>query len=367
MLLLAGGVAFPQAAKKKRTREISCHDLFIESSRALPVLYARGDYDSIRYYVGRREHCGPMADASAIKILLAIQQGRFTDDLLSEALYYDLPDEYAAAVSEYQKGRSRLGYRSTRAFDATPYDRAIFAVTTAWAKRLLDEGRRDSVEAFLCRVFAGDIRRPVAAIKADKVKYAVADSLRAKVAVERRNGKAIDGSLGMGLWTPGGNLSALGAHPSLDVAVGFRNKLNQLDWVISARFLHSKTGYTVFRDNTLFGRTYYFGGYIGIDYTRYITHSYHFESGLIAGAGLDGFDIAQHSRSYHANDYMSPLSINSFNGNVGLRCNYFFNPGLCLGLAAKYNFINYCNPGGTPLDGHAMSVVVYVGLNGPKR
>jgi hypothetical protein len=43
--------------------------------------------------------------------------------------------------------------------------------------------------------------------------------------------------------------------------------------------------------------------------------------------------------------------------------NYYFDPRHYVGLLARYNFIRYSNPGGTPLDGNAITLDLIVGFH----
>ena len=367
LLLLAGSTCFCQTVQKRHTGKISCEDLFKQYAMALPRLYERKDFDSIQYLTEQREqHCDPEPDIFCIRLLLAIERNTFTKDQLAGMALYDILDDYAGYERQFLKGRGRLGYYSTRYFDATRYDKNIFSTTTAWARQLLGSGRTDSMESFLCHVFAGDVRHPGAAIRQDNGNQATLNGLMAESAILRRNGAAINYAMGIGAWIPNGRLATLGVHPAVTLPViGLRNKLNQLDWVCSLRFLRSANDYTVLRGGNLYTRHYFLGGYIGFDYTRYFIHSFHFESGIIAGAGYDAFDIDADSEYYHDHNNLKPQEIKSFNANLGLRCNYFFNPAFYIGAAAKYNVINYCNPGGTSMDGDAVSIDFYAGVNMP--
>ncbi|HEY4149125.1 MAG TPA: hypothetical protein VGM41_09355 [Chitinophagaceae bacterium] len=369
LLLLTGSAGFCQTIKQRQPANgMSCRDLFITSSLALPGFYQRQQFDSIQYYNSMRERdCGPDIDIYSIRLLLAIEQGSFTKDMLAGVDFYNMLDDYADVVHKLN-GNNRDSYHSSRYFHASLYDNNIFFTTTGWAKHLLDTRQLDSLESFVCHVLAGDIRHPNAVVKKEPARYATMDSLLKKNGFMNRAGRAVNCSFGAGIWIPNGKLSTLGVHPSISFpVVGIRNKLNQLDLAFSFRFLRAANDYTILRQGNLYDRNYFLSGYIGTEYTRYLIHSYHFESGIIAGLGYDGLDIATGSEYYHDNDNLKPLDINSFNANLGIRANYFFTPNCYIGIATKYNIINYCNTGGTPLDGNALSAEVMIGINGSWR
>jgi hypothetical protein len=166
-----------------------------------------------------------------------------------------------------------------------------------------------------------------------------------------------------GAWLPTSRLHLLGNHPSVGMQGGIRNEKNELDIGLSVRFIRSSNNYVVLRNDSLYTLDDYVGGYIGVDYTHYFFQETHFQSGLMIGAGYDGFTIGNQGSDGQQPDYLKPLDIGSFNFNVGLRLSYSFKPSLYLALMPRYNFIRYDNRGGTSLVGNAFSIDFGIGGN----
>ncbi|HXL55894.1 MAG TPA: hypothetical protein VN958_06545, partial [Chitinophagaceae bacterium] len=216
---------------------------------------------------------------------------------------------------------------------------------------------------FICKVFIGDITDPLKEIKQNKEKYPELSDLVQKNFTIQRKGFRSNYSFTSGIWLPSNNLSIVGNHPSFGLQLGGRGTHHGVDITMQFRFLKSANLYTVKRNNTLYKRDHFFGGYIGLDYTFYFISKTKFDLGWMAGAGYDGFDIANSSDENHNNNYLKPLSISSFNANTGVRFNYYFNPSFYLGLQSRYNWINYANSGGTNLNGDAISIDLIIGVN----
>jgi hypothetical protein len=165
-----------------------------------------------------------------------------------------------------------------------------------------------------------------------------------------------------GAWMPQSDLSSLGVHPTLGLLAGVRNERNELDLNLAFRFVRTANDYVVWRSDSLYPRHYFFGGYIGLDYTRYFMMEGRWEMGAVIGAGYDGFDIAEQSEDDPgASDYLRPLSIETFNYNLGFRFNYLAGRNLVIGIVPKYNFLRYHNEGGSSMFGNAFSLELSFG------
>jgi hypothetical protein len=388
----AGNSPSPKARSDARER------LFAECAFALPRLYAHKDFDSIAWYVQQRWQQGPTdPDLLCLAILLAIERRQFdlTDfsdqDAFTEPFIAQLRG-YADVLDPVLKRRAPLHYHAHRGFDATAADRALFYTTYRWAGNLLCNRQLDSVEKFLCRVYAGNIRYPDADLWEGKITVYPAESPEPgdstltpygtaappsaaaegeQASPPRSAGAPHEGqrampprrlagvlTIGTGIWVPQGHLSALGVHPAISYGFGARNKYNEWDIDASLRFVSTPSSYTVIRNDSAYSRNFYEGGFVGLDYTRYLVHGLRWEAGPIIGTGVDFFDIDNGNDEF---SYLSPSELTAFNFNIGLRYNYFITPRCFLWISARYHFLHYNNPGGTPLDGNAFSLEIIIG------
>jgi len=339
-----------------------CNNRFVEAAETLPLLYQQKDFGSIARYVNTYEAgCANTPHIFCIKTLLSIQKRTFSLQDLQSIDFYDAIADYAAEMKALNNN-SRNSYYSTKHFNATPYSEKIFLCMSSWADSLLHSQELDSTETFLCNVFAGNIVHPEATIIENKIKYAGLEKLIKRSYEVRRSSSSIP-VLGFvtGVWVPTGNLKLVGVHPDFGLMFGWRRKKNEIDLTMIASILKTAHNYQVLRNDTLYSRNNFGDGCMGLDYTRYILHAYNFEAGIAGGIGYEYFVIANEGKNQHNYDYLNPLSIDTLNLNTGIRLNYYFKPGLYLALTAKYNFLNYCNGGGTNLQGNAMTLNLTIG------
>jgi hypothetical protein len=318
---------------------------------ALPRLYDRRDFDSISFYIQQRIKTsqGFQSDLYALHILLQIQQHRFKPESAQDAfLYYGLDDYVRDAVAS----QSEEGY----------YE--IFATIARWAEDLIETRRLSNAESFLCRTFAGDFEHPRKTARADKTGYWQINSMLDASAINRRKAGTLNLYVGAGIWIPKGRLALFGDHPSITaIGVGKKNWNFEWDITLAFRFIHTAQPYHVLRQDSVYTVDNFFGGYFGFDYTRYLLHIRRLEAGLLCGVGYDGFDVNDHYTDSHPTGPPPPTSINSLNLNLGGRINFYLDPKHYIGVIGRYNFVQYSNPGGTPLDGNAITLDLIVGFN----
>src|SRR6202035_646118 len=115
----------------------------------------------------------------------------------------------------------------------------------SWARTVLSTHQLDSSALFICRVLAGEVADPKAALKSNPSSCPRISLLQDQLAVynqknfiARRDGRRGTASVMVGEWFPTGHLQALGSHPSVGVQLGGRNKLNEYDDTWQFRFLH---------------------------------------------------------------------------------------------------------------------------------
>jgi hypothetical protein len=364
-ILLIGLTARSQHVKPKPLSATDREKIFMASASALPRLYEKRDFDSIAYYVQQRWKQGPTdPDLLCQAVLLSIQRHIFylTDfsgfDNLSWPLINEL-DAYADALAG-ALGPYPSDYHARPGFDVGAVDKQLFGATSRWAYDLLVNNDLDSVQAFLCRVFDGEIRYPEDYLFKIPQYKGLFGGRNREVALPRLGAVL---SVSGGAWLPTGNLSALGVHPSVSYEFGARNWWNEYDLDASLRFVSTPHPYVILRNDTLMSRNFYEGGDLVLNYCRYLIHRPRHEFGVSAGVGVDFIDFAN-----DANDVdWSPTEIVSVDLNLGLRYNYHFGKHGFVGLVARYHYLDHRNPGGTPFDGNGFTIDVVVGGNGSYR
>jgi hypothetical protein len=344
----------PAAGPPQQPRSVAeRQQLFNADASALPRLYENKDFDSIGIYIQLRWQEPVPPDLLCQAILLSIQRNIFSLTEFSElnALTWPLIHQlnaYAGLLASCQDTKCNMP-------DA---DRKIFFTTSRWAHDLLETRTFDSVQNFLCRVYSGDIRYPEEYWSLHTIAPIARGLFGPRTNRVRRLGVVM--AISTGIWVPDGHLSLLGVHPSINYEYGVRNAHNEWDLDGALRFGNTPGPYTILRNDTVMSRTYYDGGNLSLTYTRYLFHQARREAGISIGLGVDGIDFTSGSENVD----WTPTTITCFDFNLGLRYNYYFSKHGFLGVVARYHFLNYSNPGGSPFDGNAATIDIILGVAG---
>lgn len=343
-------VAQGQSLQERMTeKHPTCRDVFLNAIKIMPDLYRHKFLDSLHTALTIwKTSCGNIPAIQCTELLLSIEELTFDENRIDSSTI-DLLVNYSYAWSRRNIPNSPGGETSFYTFIST------------WARLLLKQKPLDKNEKFICQVLAGEINDPVKEIRKNPTMYSSFAKILQENEQAQRTGFRTNYAFLAGIWMPTGDLSLLGNHPSLGFQFGARDNSNQIDITLQFRFIKSTNPYTIERKNVLYDLDNYFGGYFGLDYTRYLVNKLNFDLGLLCGIGYDGFDITS-SNNYNY-DYLKPLSIGSFNANGGFKLNYYLTTSFYIGLQARYNFINYVNHGGTSMNGDAFSVDLIIGGN----
>jgi len=384
LLLLAALLVNLVNAQRKDTGRFSSNRYYpairfmVKAPVMLPALYKAGKLNEIKNFADNWGQSPMPSDEFifAIHVLIAAQNNNVSIHQMPWD-YMRLLDSYAKELANANNASKTFKYYiklpgSFYTYDATNDALKLLQFLQAWANNVMEAQKlTDSTSLFVCRVFAGSISTPSSYFKLNKYSYVEMDSydnsidsVRQQCFVVKRNNTTATFHILTGVWLPNGNLATLGAHPSVGIQFGGRNKWNEYDVTWSFRFLNPTPHmYTVLRDDTLYNNHYYDGGYAGFDYTRYVIHKTSFEAGFMAGMGYDYFDAFNGFNGSENNHHIQPSNIGSFDFNVGLNLKYFIHRGPSIGIQAKYHCVNYINTGGTDLGGNAVTIDFSFGAN----
>lgn len=336
-----------------------CQTMLGNAMNVLPKLYREKSFDSLEYAVDMWERsCGSMSEVRITRILLNMETGKFTVSQDVDGAAIEMLDDYA---KHFPSPDYMLNYPPKRESQVS-----FYKFSSVWAKLLLENKKPDENAKFICRVLTGEIKDPGKEIRKNPLIYPEYAVMLEKNFEAKRKLARMNLALSTGVWLPTGNLSTLGVHPSFGFHFGVRNAHHELDLTIQIRYLNSANTYAVKREGRLDSTDYYFGGYIGADYTYYLVSKKRYDIGLLGGMGWDGFDFAPEPYDYYYYDYpyyTSHVTIGSFNANAGLRFNYYFTHSFYVGLQGRYNVIQYSTNGGTNLSGDAVSIDLIFGIN----
>src|SRR3569833_54515 len=252
-----------------------------QAAELLPPWFKQGAYDSILTYVNTTENATNHPFSFATRLLVKMQLNTFDESQITRASFLDSLEMYAYLVRRSQQTTPAVSNEVGARVEDMPYEDRLYLFDAVWAKLLPQTKQLDSTQAFICKVIAGNVESPLATIRAKRAVYPGLDSLLMQRQINDRNSAGRNISWGFGLWAPQGNAVRLGVHPAVTLAIGWRNKLNELNLDMAIRFGRTPQDYVFLRQGSLYSRHYYSGGFIGLEYTRYLYHSYHFEAGVM--------------------------------------------------------------------------------------
>ena len=325
---------------------VNCADIYKNSVPLMNTLYEQQAFDSIQYGLQyMKDKCGMRTETFALQLLLDMQLNQFAigSPLNSETLGWlqslanEMSNPFLSSSNAYYQGNS-----------------GHLPLVKKWAIALKRTFPPDATQAFLCSVLSGEVKQVNSAIVRQRQQLPDLYQLVQEGNEYYRKQPNMIFGVQVGAWRATGNAAILGTHPTMGMLLGGSQGKNQLLFNMNFRFVNNEKTFNVVRNGITYPTNYFFGGYIGLDYTRFLVQQYKHHFGLGIGAGYDGFDVFNESNEMR--EALKPVSINSFNANIGLKYHYYFNTNTSVSLLAKYNLVNYRNPGGTSLRGNTFSV-----------
>ncbi|HRI22906.1 MAG TPA: hypothetical protein PLA68_18235, partial [Panacibacter sp.] len=307
LLLLATVLQLQAQTVEERLsqKKPTCREVMTNAASVLPELYAQHSLDSLEKAIGFIDaSCPDITELFCLKTLLNIERPSILMPQSVDSNFIDKLNSYAASVQ-------LLKNHNAQVYNSDEYK--LISFIQEWATDLLKKRKLASGEIFFCNVLAGNIKNPERELLDNKEKYPELYALLKQGYTDARNSGGFTSAFIAGAWMPTSDLKVLGTHPSLGISFGGRTRNDELDFTLQFKFLKTPNSYEILRQNTLYSRNNFFGGYIGLDYTKYFIHTTAYELGWLGGLGFDGFDVASSSEYDNSNDYLKPLSINSFN------------------------------------------------------
>ena len=213
-----------------------------------------------------------------------------------------------------------------------------------------------STEKMLLNAFSGNLKSFSKELADNSCTALPAMIYRNHVRKAERRG-ALDVYVYTGMWIPYGNDRLLGNHPVIGFGSGGGNKF-VFSFTLEFRFADAANSYIVQNKGQNVSTNHFFGGYVGLDLGYNFVSTQRTKFFIVGGTGLDGFDAVDNTSSKSHDG----KSINAFNMNAGLGWRVFTPFGNYIGLEARNNFVNYRNPGGTPLDGNTVTIRLMYGF-----
>lgn len=324
----------------------NCKKLVANSVPSAAALYNQLQFDSLQNMLqGIWYKCNASPEIVALQILLQIQQRNFTvegcinRDVMQalQDIANRIRDPFASSSTDYyREGQTHL------------------PLIKKWAINLKRTPGLHNAEIFVCQILAGEIRQVTQSIRQRKTSLPDLYSILVQTTDEVLNARRMTYGLVTGGWFPLGKASALGNHPTIGFQAGGRGKHQELLVNMYFKFMNTPRPIVVLRNGNYYNTNYFFGGYIGIDYVRYIRRWHRNELGAVAGIGWDGFDVFAANNTNRT--ALQPVSIHTININAGIKFHHYLHTGASFTVGSKYNIAPYKNIGGTALTGNVFTI-----------
>ncbi|MEL7222518.1 MAG: hypothetical protein AAGJ93_14445 [Bacteroidota bacterium] len=327
---------------------IDCQDVSFNAFPIIEKLYADRKIDRLLEFLDYWESkCGPNEPAFRIRNILKIDRGEFDSDVISLE-WIDLLIMYRSNLEERKKVPSGLPVS-----DLAQRMLLLDNLSREMAGGMFSINEDETLLLDFYGSESPNFTRIRLASEASKLKRIHRD-------VERKTSWQPELHLAFvtGLSQNNGNISLFGTRPNFGLVMGGKQRRHNYDLVLDFRAGPSRDQYSFVYRDSLITDDIWTGMYVGLEYTYDFVHSKKLDVGLSPGIGYDRLTALTADNEYG----IDPLFLSSFNHNLGLVFKYRYGRnGGYIGLHIRYNWVNYSNPGGTPLDGEYLNVRLTLG------
>jgi hypothetical protein len=343
---------------------ITCQDIEYNAQFLIPEYYHKDSKDTLNSIIEYwQSHCGLREAIIRCKILLAIDNDEFNEDLYDAYILNCLTD-YMYSFESYRNINGEVYISNNWGYFYSQPD-TLGKFTVNLARKLLKRDDLEAIETFFLRMYSNDYEGTFAMLQSDEFndteiqKYYLNE-------IDRYNSQFIGhGDFLLGAWIPQGNLKTIGAHPFFGFRGGIKYKRLVTDLTLGFRAGKSPNDYQVFKNDSIWNTDHYFGGYIGMDLGLEMFRIKRSSFDLIGGVAFDGFDVLDVGDPNSNTNITKTL--NSLNLNIGLGYKYNINPWNYIGIDCKYNIVDYKNNMGTDLIGNAFTINLIYGFYGNRH
>jgi hypothetical protein len=289
------------------------------------------------------------------KILWAILNNNFNEAIYNEKII-DYVTEYASSLI-YILDTANLNNAKPMRVNMRNFDKLTLNI----ASSLLNKLDTNSLEYLFCKLYTGSEKYFFSKLRSNSYNNTKLKAYYLKEVNYHLNQKDLHWNMTTGIWIPTGKAKILGNHPTIGMGFGMRYKKMIYSAVLNFILRDTPHEYTFMLNDSIHKTNYFFGLLFGLQVERDLIRSNNSAFRILGGIAYDGFDAMETNTQDQRTDNDDSKSIDSFNVNLGLGYNYNFKAGTCLGLNAKYNFVNYKNPGGTNLSGNTIQINLVFG------
>ncbi len=328
------------------------YEIQYNCKKLIQKYYKENKSDSIDLILNYWEtNCGKSESLMRTKILFAIVNSSFNESIYDEKII-DYVKNYESGLVYKNK---TMGLNNEKPVIVN--NRNFEQLTLILANSLLNKVDTNSIEYLFCKLYSGSEKHFFSKLRNNsnynntKLKSYYLEEVNYYI-----NQKDLYWYMSSGIWIPTGNAKVLGNHPTFGIGFGMRNKKMIYAIVMNFGFRNSPNEYTFELNDSIRKTNHFFGGLFGLQAERELFSSNNKVLSVLGGIAYDGFDAIDTNTEDKRTDNDDSKSINSLNINIGLGYFYHFKAGTCLGINAKYNIVNYKNPGGTNLSGNTIQI-----------
>lgn len=319
--------------------QLSCEQIALRSSELFPYYMESGMMDSAALLLTFwNEKCGNTEPVYRANLLMVLKMHYFKDDMVDNNFLQRLNTyEYRLNTINYQQ--SYIYNYNLSGFDYVP----IGGVFDTWSKHmatdLLEYYRPGDIEYLICLFYSGQTELAYRLIIQEPYASTAPGRIYAGKLDEALRMPMYAMSFYAGIWIPDGPLSAIGVHPELGMTYGVKFKENSFDLVMGLKFINAPKPYKALRTRHAEPEftKYFFGGYIGIEYSRDLYNFTPYQTYISAGAGFDGFNMLEEDEDAD----LKLSSANSYNLNLGLGMRILLFSNNYISMAVRYNLLDY--------------------------
>ena len=331
-------------------RYIDCRDVTFNATSIIGRLYSHDQIDSIYQFLNYwKKKCGNMESIFRLRNILDIKTGRFDPDSISNS-WIELLIAYRRSLEithNYIYAPDRVQH------DLLAEKNKFDSLTRQIAFGTLS----DNIDGSLILDFYSDEAPSFGNIKsASEESRLRALHQKSYIRTFRRPQGHI--AFATGLVLNYGNISIFGTRPNFGIVMGGKVLRHNYDAILDFRAGPSKENYSFIYQDSLITKNTWTGMYAGLEYTYDFVTTSKVDVGISPGIGYDRITTLTMDNEYGED----AAFLSSFNKNIGVVFKYKFGRnGGYLGLHLRYNWTNYKNPGGTPLDGEYLNIRLTIG------
>ena len=262
---------------------VNCDNISYNYSDLIIYYYGKYDDDSLQMVMNEWDSlCGMSEPLMSFKVLYAIEQGAFSEDMYGDDIY-----DYLMLYEKHAEGNNEDGVLYNLPPDYYTYLQSV-------AKNL-KKLELSPVEKVLVDFYAShdeDVLEEMDTTMAATKLYQSYTSY--KEALYKITGRFHMSVFG-GAWVPDGKIDVLGTHPMLGFQIGSQWQKVSFDLHLSFRFLNAAKKYEVLHNGVLVDSKYYFAVLGGVDAGYKVVQKGKHMVNLLGGIGYKATTLVQNS------------------------------------------------------------------------